>query len=367
MKKLSPIRVGFIVVAVLVIALLCAQLSKTPSESEKRNVYAILPLTGAASAGGSAIKKAMEVYLKEHTDLPFSLLFVDSETDPTKSIANLTQAIMNEKHPLVIIATTATTGAVMPVVNQAGGYAFPIVTMDTETVRKQHGYQRVSCGLTDTVAPVAQYAARNFKHVSVFYSNDDLGQMVVQNFTSIFISSGRVSQKIFYDPKANNARDIVSAFRPDECDAVFIAGSVSPMYVSLFKELIRSGFSKPIMTDITFSNEFVYKALGEHAEGVVFACVDSQFDIPETEAGRQFKELCEREGIVPYYVSMEAFDVLNVVSLLLKNNYELAPHTFTRSMDYKGVLNNFRFEEHGDCFYQYNLATIKSGCIVPEI
>lgn len=339
---------------------------QNPSSLDLHEVFVMIPMTGAAGAGGNAIKRAMDAYFNIYTNVPFSLHFIDSETDPLKSVANLTQVLsMNNKKPIVVVATTTTTAAVMPVIHQFGGFAFPIVTMDTDNIKRISGYQRVSCGLSDTVGPVASYAKGHHRRVSIFHSNDDLGCMVKNEFSKIFTEGTdcHIVQTLAYDPKSNNARDIVSAFKGNACDAVYVVGSVSPMYSNIFSEIRKGNFRGEILTDITFSNEFIYKSLGNDAEGVVFACIDAQFDQPHTDEGRFFRRQCLLAGIVPYYVSMEAFDVLNLITKITKDNQDFNERSCYNA-NYFGVLNNFNVLSNGGCHYQYVLAKIENGLIV---
>ena len=102
------------------------QEQKALQNSGKRNVYAVLPLSGPMGQSGKEAQQVMNHYYQKG-DYPFNLIYIDSETNPTKAITALQQKTVNDENPIVIAALTGITEAVAPYIRQKNGFLFCFV------------------------------------------------------------------------------------------------------------------------------------------------------------------------------------------------------------------------------------------------
>ncbi|MBP5343756.1 MAG: hypothetical protein J6Y85_01595, partial [Alphaproteobacteria bacterium] len=78
------------------------QEQKALQNSGKKNVYAVLPLTGLSGHIGTEQKAVIELWKKKNPNAPFNIHIIDSETTPMKAITALRQALLDEENPVVI-------------------------------------------------------------------------------------------------------------------------------------------------------------------------------------------------------------------------------------------------------------------------
>ena len=72
------------------------------SLTNKKRIYAILPITGGLAFQGKEEKKTMEVWMQNHPDAPFELEILDNESNPTKSLTLAQRVAINDTQPLFI-------------------------------------------------------------------------------------------------------------------------------------------------------------------------------------------------------------------------------------------------------------------------
>ena len=97
------------------------QEQKAQQESGKRNVYAVLPLTGAFAEFGKNIQKDIEVFKKDK-NYSFDVKYIDSEAKPDKAITAIQQATLYDDNPIVLSAFSTVAVALAPFIEQKNGF-----------------------------------------------------------------------------------------------------------------------------------------------------------------------------------------------------------------------------------------------------
>ena len=331
----------------------------------KKNVYAVLPLTGPFAEAGRIMRTGMEMYLSENADAMFSLKVIDSGVSAANAVSALMQQIATEPHPIVVSGVTSISAAIIPAVAQRGGFTVANSAMDTDAIVKQDQYQRLSYGRYDSVLPVAEYVTSNFNSVAVMYTTEDYGLAGHDVFKEYIGTNVSLVAEIPFSPAEPNVRDVALKLRGCSFDVVYVVGVSVPAYINLFKELKSLKGRFTIMADVVFENPYVLRGLGDDANGIIFPCLDADFQSPTTELGRDFRRLCQRNGIRPYYLSIQSYDAALLIDFMIKNNVEFSQEAIARLKQFDGVGGTVKLPGRGDCRYPFVLGKLVDGKILP--
>ncbi|MBQ3343461.1 MAG: ABC transporter substrate-binding protein, partial [Kiritimatiellae bacterium] len=287
--------------------------------TEKQTIFALIPLTGSIAEEGKIVQQAINLYTQLE-DSPFNIVFVDSESNPSKAITAIQHATVKEENPIVLTFAAFIANAVIPAMKDKGGFVVTMGTIESLGLEKFDNYQRISHGAHDCTTPIADYAAQKFSRVAVIYSDEDYGTTGYNVFKQRISEKGvAIISANSYGQNVVNMRDIVSKSIRLNPDAVFVVGLPSVSYMNVFRELRALGFGGNILVDMAFDSPFVYKALGEVANGIISPCFDSEIDVPETNSGREFKIVCQANTIVPNFLAVESFDAVNILKRFVHN------------------------------------------------
>ena len=332
------------VIIALCVALVMFAVGYNAYQSEKRattgkqNVYALLPLSGAWAFSGKEEQKAM---LKAYDPQVFNLIFVDSQSAPDKAITALQQQFLNEPNPIVISSATNIASAVIPFVEAKNGFTIATYAVNTPEIRKNKRYQRISYGINDNIALIAKYTAKHYKNTIVLNSNDDFGFSNAKAFKSKYEQAGgNVLRSYDFEKNGADNRTLVLKVLRDNPESVFITSTTSLGYIDLIMELLTQGFKGQILTDIIFSQPYVYEKFKGQDDKVIFVASIPAISMA-AEQGR---------------------DAIEAVQKIILNKWKFRQDTFKNKL---GRINNVEFLENGDSFYHYHIATIKDGKIVP--
>ena len=107
---------GWVLVAVAIVTIVAFNIHQQQADNSKRNVYAVLPLTGGLASVGDEYKKVIDNEIK-NTEYPFHIVYVDSESNPMKGLTALQAATISEEHPIVFSFMSSVGSAIAPYVN----------------------------------------------------------------------------------------------------------------------------------------------------------------------------------------------------------------------------------------------------------
>ena len=287
------------------------------------------------------VKKKKKAMLKIHDKELVNLIFIDSQSEPTKAITALQQQLLDQENPIVISSATNIASAVIPFVTSKGGFTVATYTVNTPEIRKNTNYQRISYGLNDNIDLQAKYMAKRYKTTVVLHSNDDSGFSNTDEFKKMYEQEGgKVISSYDFEKNGADNRTLVLKVLRDNPESVFVTSPASAGYINLIKELLTQEFKGQIFSDIIFSQPYVYENFKDQDGKIIFVA-----------------------SIPPIPVAAEiGRDALEAVQTIIRNNWEFTRDTFQNKLK---RVNNVDFIENGDSFYHYNISTLKGGKIVP--
>ncbi len=331
------------------------------------DVYAVLPLTGPIAQLGKTIQSSMKMYLDEHPQSKLNVIFVDSASAPDKALSALSAKTISKNRILVISALSSVSSTLIPFISQKDGFIFPILTVALSESDEAICYQRFSMGTRDVVDPIALFAKDHYNKVSVLYANEDYGlrnkSRFIQQYTESTNAEGKILSETAFDLQDKNFREIVSRVVAQDPNAIYVTGNGTATYINVIKAIAESGYKGQILADASFSNPFVYDALGAIAERVLFSCANSDLSHPNNEEALQFQTNCRKHGVIPYATTSNAYDVLGFIDMLISQGESISAKTIDSLGEYVGA-DHIRFIGHGDCEYTCKLAVIANGEIV---
>lgn len=356
------ITVGFF----CIISLIACFFVKIGEKKDNRmTVYAVLPLTGPFAEAGRIMRTGMEIYVKENNDIGFKLKVIDSGVTAANAVSALMQQIATEQHPIVVSGVTSISAAIIPAVAQRNGFTIANSAMDTDAIVKQDQYQRLSYGRYDSVLPVAEYISSNFHNVAVMYTNEDYGLAGSSVFKEYIGTNTSIVADLSFSPTNPDVREVALKLREYQFDAIYVVGVSVPAYINLFKELKALNGNFKIFADVVFENPYVLRGLGKDANGIVFPCLDADFNVPTTPLGKEFRKLCQKYGIRPYYLSIQSYDAAYLIDFLIKNGIEFSQREIANLKVFNGAGGTVILPGRGDCRYPFVLGEYMDGSIRP--
>ncbi len=368
MNKIKYSTWGKVLVGILVCVMcLVVFFTHQSNRNEKTNVYLLLPLTGSGAQVSSDLKKTLEIYLSRNTNCLFNVKLVDSEFNPMKAIAAIKQATVGDDNFIVVSCITSVTAAIVPVVEELGGFTIPFAALKSQALVGRKSFQRISYNADDVAKLPADYLIKMEKVAAVLYSNEDYGIAAKDIFCKEFeAKGGQILAKIPFSTQEQNTREVIKKVIDIKSPSLYVVGVGVPAYANIFRTLKAQGYDGKIVADIVFGAPFVYTSLGADAEGITFVTSEESFSSPSTELARVFREDCLAKGMTPYYFLAEFFDTLCVIDHILSNKCKIEQDTFSKEIkEIETASGTLRFLPNGDCCYRLKLATISNNTIVP--
>ena len=329
----------------------------------KRNFYAVLPLTGAIAKSGQDCKHAMELYQKQTPDSKVNIVFIDSQLNPTTAVTALQQAILNDENPLVYTHMAAISSAIVP---QIDGKGFVIAgSIDVDNFHKFKDYQRITTFSTDAVVEALKLM-KKYKRLALIHSNNEYGYAVKKTFEKGLEGTGITYDTLDYDLQdVASVRNIIYKFLRKEYDAVLVSGASTPAFIKIFRELDSQDFKGRIFGDVAFGVPFVLDQLSDITPRITFATSSTYLDEPLTNRAKEFRQMCIDNDITPNVLAVECRDVVAISDYMLKNNIPFKQQSFTDMKQYESATGYVYFTGNGNSEYQYVMATVKDGKVVP--
>ena len=367
-KELGKIvRIGLMIATVISVAVLLGTYFLYKEYGDDRQaVYAIFPLTGSFAAGGKILTSTVDLFLRSYPDCKIDVHYVDSQSDPSKAISAVRQKIVGDSKPISILGITSVSSAVLPLLEEQGGFSFPVCALKTSSVVNMSKCQFLSYDIKDIAGQPAMYAAQKHPTASIIFSNEDYGRDGSMAFKEAFEKhGGKVVGEFPFALGNVEVRDVVNQALRTKPSCLFVVGVTTAGYLNLFKGVKELGYRGEIISDIVFSSPFIYKTLGDVAENVICVCCDSDFSEPQTEAGKRFRALCLQNGIDPYYGVVEVFDALLVIREILNQGQLFSQETLLQIGTIEGSTCPLEFHKPGETSYKFHLGRIHNGGLVP--
>ena len=325
----------------------------------KKNLYAVVPLTGAFSSIGKSVEQAINFWKENNPRAPFDIVMIDSETNATKAITALQQKTVFDESPLILSVTSMISYNLIPSVNDKNSFTFAIVTTEKDNY-DYHKYQRVSNSANDTVQPIADYLAQNnLKKIAVVYSNEEFGRLTRNSFVSKLPKDIEILQDMPIDLKAYDVRIEVQKLIHQPTDAIVILGGPGLGYMNLFKELKTMNYTGQIVTGQPFSDPSVYKQLDASLSGIVAEALCTQTVSGCPSFSKELSAKLDEKGITPWYTVTQTLDALNLIKYTMENNLLFTQETYQKMGKWTGVAGDVVFSENGNSSYPFMVVRFK--------
>ena len=358
--------IGWAVAAAVVVGIVGFNMHQQQAlqNSDKKVVYAILPLSGQIAQYGKDMQKTMEVYVRQN-NLPIQLKFLDSAGVSATAISAFQQATAYDNNPIVISLPSHISSALAPIVETKGGFLFGIATLTISTDSKS--FQRMSRCAKDEIQPITDYVKKNFKNIAVAYTQDDHGQ---KDYTSLKDelkgSDVNIIEEIILTAAERDVKNEATKLIAAKPEAVIVLGQAVQSYLNMIRELKRQDYKGQIIAECSFTNPPTFNALEGYTEDVISSAMSVEIDIPQPEKVKELRKKLETFGVPTYFLTVEAIDTLDLISYTIRNNLPFAQKTYEDMKKWKGVSGDVIFTGNGDASVSsYRLARVKNGKPVP--
>ena len=351
------------IIIVLCIALVVFAVGYNAYQSEKRantgkkNVFALLPLTGPMAQTGKEAQAVMDYYYRKG-NYSFNLLYIDSETNPTKAITALQQKAVNDDAPIVIAAMSGVVSAVAPYVQQKNGFLYGITAFN----KGIPAFQRLHGDIAGMLEPVISYIKDHYKNIAIVYIEDEYGRLernyVMKRMKELSVSVYEISIGLH----TLDVRNEVLKLKAHQPEAVMILGVPTQGYINVMRELKTQEYAGQILMDAGLVAPQIRKQL---TNDIIGSCLYLEADTAKNKAQQQFQADLDSMNLSIFCTTIEAVDVLNLIQYTLANNLPFEQKTYENMKQWEGISGTVTFSDKGDSSYQYLLVQHKDGKFVP--
>ena len=372
MKKLNwKSIVGWGIAALVVAGIIGGNMYQEHLKSltDKKRVYAALPLTGVLAVAGQDYKKAMDAALSKIENPQIELVYIDTEFKGDKSISGVQQATFNDDNPLILSFATLTSNVLIPyMANQHRGFIMAGETIDMPMLKDYTNYQRFSVLSNESTQLVVDYIKQKYKDkVGVIYSNDPYGSSLATYFMDEMEQNNIPAFKVSFENNSTDIRNEVLKLllKHPDLEAIFVAGTATPAYMNIFRQLKQQGFKGEILTSLCFAQKYVFENLEDYANDVIFMTMEPHLDMPRTNKAKEFREFCLKNEMYPSFSSIEGYDMVNLINYMVSNGLDFNQDNFLKLKEFDSVAGKVNFKNLGNATYSFILAKVKDGKFIP--
>lgn len=360
------ITMAFAGLAALCAAILFYQTQDKNHANTKKEILVVLPLSGKGASHGEYIREGLKMYAKHHPDSQLHVTIVDSESDPKKAVSAFQQQLLLKKPVAAISILSGVSANIAPNAQDNDLLLVGINTAPASFVDDFTITQRINDRPSDHTAPLAKMAARKFDAVGVLYANDAFGQFCLTTFKESYKKDN--SHEVIAEPFNPTEPDqnlVVQRLLAKNPDAIFVAG-YGQGYITIFQTLRTFSYKKPIFADINLSNPTVLAALGDAADGIVFAAMGFNVSPPSTEKAARFLAEYQSEfQREPWLGSAFVYDTMAIFDHLAKTGKPFTRQSIYELKKFDGIAAPLSFPSPGECQYIFSFVKRGGGKNVP--
>lgn len=301
------------------VALLVAGCTQPPDSKQTLTVFVVAPLTGPGASLGDYIRKGVEIGRKEvadehGSDLRLEIQYLDSKNQPKEGLSAYEAARARRQPDAVIVAMSSVSKALAPVTEAENVFTVATTTAVTGLPQGTSNIVRIYPTSEDFVAPTAKYVAERHDSTAAFYVNDDFGRSNREAFAKLLGAGGKalVADEAFELAQTDH-RTAIARVLARKPDSIFVTG-YGPAYIAFIKQLREAAAEIPLYTEMSIANPAVLQALGDAAEGAVFAGTELELSEPTSPAAVAFKSLFRKMyGQDAFMVAGYARDSLKLI------------------------------------------------------
>jgi branched-chain amino acid transport system substrate-binding protein len=355
--------------AVLLIAATVAAIFLIPRQQSaptKTDVLVILPLSGKGASHGEYVREGLQMFKQDHPDSRIQASIVDSESNPQKAVSGFEQQLLLHRPGAAISVLSLVSDTVAPIAERNHLLLIGVNTATDTFVNNYTVTQRINDRPLNHTAPLARLAAKRFGRVGIIHANEAFGAYCKTTFEAAFRESSQ--GELIVEPYNIDDRDqspVVQRLLSRKPDAVYVAGYGQP-YIAVFQALRTFNYRGPIFADINFSNPQVLSALGDAAEGVVFAAMGFNVSPPPSKQAAAFRASYQnRFKREPWLGSAFAYDSLAILDHLDRTNQPLQRSSIASLKEWPGIAAPLSFPSPGECQYSFQFVRRTAGKNVP--
>jgi len=331
------------------------------SLTDKKRVYAILPITGALAFQGKEEQKTMQVWMQNHPNAPFELEILDNESNPTKSLTLAQRAAMNDDAPLFIVPIGALGHPIAPQLESMNGFMIlsPSTQEEDGTYKR---VQRISFDAKGMSQPAFDRIKENQTVVAIC-ANSEAGHFIVDLLKKDIEPRGaKVISKYTFEPQELDTRITVLKAISDKPDVIFVSGVPSIGFVNIIKELKIQEFPGVVLSDPGLRTPSIISQLAEKANGFYTSVM------PTERIYKEYPEVAKaltENGLELYNFPINIWDIMDVVNHFVSNNIPFSQDEFLKMKKWHGISGDIVFTENGNSAYPFILSVVKDGKFVP--
>ena len=331
--------------------------------SGKKNVYAVLPLSGSIAKSGQEYQQVLELYQKVNPNNNLNFIYVDSAFIPSQAVSALQSKIVSADKPLVVVTGTTVALAVLDIVHEKGGFVL-ISGGAKPTNASKHNYWNFSSGNGLGMDKIASYVNHRYRNIAMFYPNSDYGILTYNRLSNKLDKETKLGFKESFDTNISDVRTLVQKALQSNPEAIIVTGPANQNFINIFRMLREMDYKGEIIGDLTFNQPAVLNALDKKAEGIIFLTLDPLLSNPSAPEGKKFQKLFKESNITPSFAHVEAYNMALFIEDLSKQN-AISQENIIKMKDLETSSGKVEFLDDGDSKFEYVLATFKDGKIVP--
>ena len=295
------------------------------------------------------------------------LVNIDDESKAERAVAAAERLITSEKVPVVFTTPASTsTLAVLPILEKNKTLGMSFVASAPAVVSPELSYSfRSTLTSTNNINPSVDFLVKEkgVKTIAFLGRNDDWGRTSGKAIVSRAQSLGaKVVVEEYFDTGSTDFSALLTKVRAANPDAVMGAAFIEDG-VSLIKQYREMRLKPVFLSPSTiWSSPTFLKAAGKNAEGVYVATGSTTSDTP---AIRTFTQQFEKSaGRPPLPFETTAYDAVMVVLEGMKKAGSTDPTAVRdalRNLEYKGVLQDYKFAGTNQSEVVININEIKDG------
>jgi len=292
---------------------------------------------------------------------------IDDESKVERAVAAAERLVTSDKVPVVFTTPASTTTlAVLPTLEKNKTLGMSFVASAPAVISPELSYSfRSTLTSINNVNPSVDFLVKEkgIKTIAYLGRNDDWGRASGKAIVARANSLGaQVTVEEYFETGATDFSALLTKVRAANPDAVIGAAFIEDG-VSLIKQYRELRLKPVFLTPSTiWSSPTFLKAAGKNAEGVYVATGSTTSDTPAIRAfSQQFEKV---NGRKPLPFETTAYDSVMVVLEAMKKAGSTDPtlvRDALRKLEYKGVLQDYKFAGTNQSEVVINVNEIKDG------
>ena len=295
---------------------------------------------------------------------------IDDESKVERAVAAAERLVTSEKVPVVFTTPASTTTlAVLPTLEKNKTLGMSFVASAPAVISPELSYSfRSTLTSINNVNPSVDFLVKEkgIKTIAYLGRNDDWGRASGKAIIARAKSLGaEVTVEEYFDTGSTDFSALLTKVRAANPDAVIGAAFIEDG-VSLIKQYRELRLKPVFLTPSTiWSSPTFLKAAGKNVDGVFVATGATTSDTPAIRAFTQQFEKVNGRKPLPFEVT--AYDSVMVVLEAMKKAGSIDPtlvRDALRKLEYKGVLQDYKFAGTNQSEVVINVNEVKDGQIV---